>query len=119
MSLSLKSRTSSKLRLAIFLLNMPDRPLLGSFSSIVLFVSLHSTPYHKQWLLYGSNHVLLSVHSPPLADSWNSFRAFLSGGHNLESFMRSNPGKKQRFKGAGFNLWREVNENKLVYLDVC
>ena len=100
-----KFRISSDLKSPILGVNTPDKPLLCNSNLTELFASLHSIPYHSQCLVNGSIHKSLLVHSPPLADSKKSFRAFLSFGHKILSFIRSKPDMKQRVKGAGEYLW--------------
>ena len=108
MLLSVRLRTLRALNFAMFGVNVPDKPLLGSSNSTVLFASSHLTPYHSQWPMCGSIQLVLTVHSLPLAESWNSFRAFLSTGHDNGSSVRSNPCRKQSFNGAGYDLGKSV-----------
>jgi hypothetical protein len=79
--------------------------LLCKSNLIVLFASLHSIPYHSQWLVYSSTQKSLVVHSPPFAESKNTLRAFRSFGHKILSLTRSKLDMEQRVKGAGGNLW--------------
>ena len=104
-----KSRTSRELKFEMCGVKVPDKPLLGSSNlSTLLFASLHLIPCQWQCPMCGSIQLVLTVHSLPLAESWNSFRAFLSTGHDNGSSVRSNPCRKQSFNGAGYDLGKSV-----------
>ena len=116
-SLSARLRCSIKLRLAMLELKVPDKPLFCSSNLVVELESLQLTPYHKQWLMYGSIQWVELAHSFPLAESKKIFSAFLSTGQKRTFSLRSNPGKKHNSNGAGVCLrifYESCGEKELI-----